>query len=38
MGWITKNAPKVLSGGVKIGTTVGQNLLIEYLKQYLGIG
>ena len=38
MAWVTKNAPKVFSGGVKIGATVAQNLLIEYLKQYLGIG
>jgi len=37
-GWIAKTAPKVLSGGVKIGATVGQNLLLEYLKQYYGLG
>lgn len=36
--WITKTAPKVLSGGVKIGATVGQTLLLEYLKQYYGLG
>jgi hypothetical protein len=36
-GWIKKNAPKALSGGVKIGAAVGQNLLVEYLKQYLGL-
>jgi hypothetical protein len=36
-GWISKTAPKVLSGGVKIGASVGQTLLIEYLKQYYGL-
>lgn len=35
--WITKIAPKVLSGGVKIGAAVGQTLLLEYLKQYCGL-
>jgi hypothetical protein len=37
-GWIAKTAPKVLSGGVKIGATIGQTLLLEYLKQYYGLG
>jgi len=37
-GWIFKTAPKVLSSGVKIGATVGQTLLLEYLKQYYGLG
>jgi AbiTii len=37
MGWIKKTAPKVLAGGVKIGTEVGQKLLTEWLKQYCGI-
>jgi AbiTii-like protein len=37
-GWIAKTAPKVLSGGVKIGAAVGQSLLTEYLKQYCGLG
>jgi hypothetical protein len=36
-GWIAKMAPKVLSGGVKIGVSVGQTLLTEYLKQYYGV-
>jgi len=36
--WIEKTAPKVLSGGVKIGATVGQSLLLEYLRQYYGLG
>jgi hypothetical protein len=36
-GWIEKTAPKVLSGGVKVGVAVGQNLLLEYLKQYYGL-
>jgi hypothetical protein len=35
--WIAKVGPKVLSGGVKIGATVGQTLLLEYLKQYYGL-
>lgn len=37
MNWIKKTAPKVLAGGVKIGTEVGQKLLTEWLKQYCGI-
>lgn len=37
MGWIKTTAPKVLAGGVKIGTEVGQKLLTEWLKQYCGI-
>jgi len=36
-GWIAKTAPKVLSGGVKIGAAIGQSLLTEYLKQYCGL-
>ncbi len=36
-GWIGKVAPRVLSGGVKIGAVVGQTLLVEYLKQYCGL-
>lgn len=36
-GWIARTAPKVLSGGVKIGAAVGQMLLTEYLKQYFGL-
>jgi len=36
--WVKKTAPKVLSGGVKIGASVGQTLLLEYLKQYFGLG
>lgn len=36
-GWINKNAAKVLSGGVKIGATIGQSLLTEYMKQHLGL-
>ena len=35
--WMKKTAPKVLSSGVKIGASVGQALLLEYLKQYLGL-
>ena len=36
-GWIMKTAPKVLSGGVKVGAAVGQTLLTEFLKQYFGL-
>lgn len=36
-GWIAKTAPKVLSGGVKIGTEIGKALLKEHLKQYFGL-
>jgi hypothetical protein len=36
-GWIKKTAPKVLSGGVKVGAAVGQTLLTEFLKQYFGL-
>jgi len=35
--WIKKVGPKVISGGVKIGTTVGQAILTEYLKKYFGL-
>jgi hypothetical protein len=35
--WIKKYAPTVISGGVKIGTTVGQAILTEYLKRYFGL-
>ena len=37
LDWIKKQAPNVLSGGVKIGASVGQSLLTEYLKQHYGI-
>jgi hypothetical protein len=37
-GWVKKNAHKVLSGGVNVATSVGEALLIEYLKQYFGMG
>jgi hypothetical protein len=36
-GWIQRTAPKVLSGGVKVGVEVGQKLLLEHLKQYYGL-
>ena len=36
-GWVGKTAPRVLSGGIKIGVSVGQTLLLEYLKQYYGL-
>ena len=37
MKWIKSTAPKVLTGGVKIGTEVGKAVLTEMLKQYLGL-
>jgi AbiTii len=37
IGWIKKTAPKVLSGGVKVGAGVGQALLTEFAKQYFGL-
>jgi hypothetical protein len=37
LDWIRKQAPNVVSGGVKIGASVGQSLLNEYLKQHYGI-
>jgi len=36
--WMKKSAPKVLSGGVRVGASIGQTLLLEYLKQYFGLG
>jgi hypothetical protein len=36
-GWIKKTAPKVISGGVKVGFAIGQPLLTEFLKQYFGL-
>jgi hypothetical protein len=35
--WIKATAPKVVSGGVKIGATVAAQLLTEWLKQYFGL-
>ena len=37
MGWIRKTAPKVLSGGVKVGAAVGQTLLTEFLRQHFDL-
>jgi hypothetical protein len=34
-GWISRSAPKALSGGIKVGTAVGQALLTEFLTKYL---
>ena len=36
-GWISKNAPKVLSNGVKVGTAIGQTLLTEFLRKHCGL-
>jgi hypothetical protein len=35
--WVKANAGKVLSGGVKVGVSIGQQLLTEWLKQHYGI-
>lgn len=35
--WIKENAGKVLSGGVKVGVSIGQQLLTGWLKQHYGI-
>jgi AbiTii len=35
--WVKKTAPKVLSGGVKVGIAIGRPLLTEFLKQYFGL-
>jgi hypothetical protein len=35
--WVKATAPKVISGGVRIGTTVARELLTEWLKQYFGL-
>jgi hypothetical protein len=37
LDWIKKQGPNVVSGGVKIGASVGQSLLTGYLKQHYGI-
>lgn len=37
LDWIKKQAPNVVSGGVRVGASVGQSLLTEYLKQHYGI-
>jgi hypothetical protein len=35
--WITKAAPEVLAGGVKIGAAAAQSVLTDWLKQYFGL-
>jgi hypothetical protein len=35
--WIKKNASKVLSGGVKVGTHIGQEILTAWIKTHYGI-
>ena len=37
LDWIKKQAPNVVTGGVKIGASIGQSLLTEYLRQHNGI-
>jgi hypothetical protein len=38
MGWIKKTAPNVLTAGVKVGTSIGQQILTGFLKQHFGLG
>jgi len=35
--WIRTNASKVLSGGVKVGTHIGQEILTAWIKAHYGI-
>lgn len=35
--WIKENASKVLSGGVKVGTQIGQEILTAWIKAHCGI-
>jgi hypothetical protein len=35
--WIKRNASKVLSGGIKVGTHIGQEILTAWLKAHYGM-
>jgi hypothetical protein len=35
--WIKSNAGKVLSGGIRVSVSIGQQLLTEWLKKHYGI-
>lgn len=35
--WISRNAAKVLDGGLQVGTSVGTTILTEYLKRHFGM-
>jgi hypothetical protein len=37
MNWIKENAGKVLSGGVQVGTKIGQEILTAWIKAHCGI-
>jgi AbiTii len=37
MKWVKANAPKVLAGGVKMGTEIGKPILTEFLMRYYGL-
>jgi hypothetical protein len=37
MKWVKTSAPKVLTGGVKIGAAVGQTILTKLLLKYYGL-
>jgi hypothetical protein len=35
--WIKENAEKALAGGMAVGTTIGKQILTDWLKQHFGI-
>jgi hypothetical protein len=35
--WIRENAGKVLSGGVQVGTKIGQEILTAWIKAHCGL-
>jgi hypothetical protein len=37
MAWVKENAPKVLSGGVRVGTKIGSEILTAWIKAHYGI-
>src|SRR5206468_10189529 len=37
LSWIKQQAPNVVAGGVKIGASVGQAVLTQYLNQHFGL-
>jgi hypothetical protein len=37
MDWVMTNTSKVLSGAVKVGTKIGSEILITWIKRYYGL-
>jgi hypothetical protein len=37
MEWVMAKASKVVSGGMKVGVNIGQQLLTEWLKHHYGL-